>query len=359
MTKLFTPITVRDLTLKNRVFLAPMCMYSCEGRDGVPGDWQYTHYVSRAVGGFGLVVVEATGVAAEGRITPWCPGIYSEEQIRAWSRITEAIRQNGSHSAIQLAHAGRKASTYRAQSGSGSVAIEDGGWQSVSATDEAFTGYDAPRALETAEVHHVISQWRTAAENAIRAGFDALEIHAAHGYLIHQFLSPITNQRADEFGGSLENRARLLIEIVKAIREVMPTGMPLIVRFSATDYREDGWDIEQTKTVAGWCADAGADLFDISSGGLITGVTIPTGPGYQVHLATAVAEVVDEPVSAVGQITEAAQAAKIVDSGAAEVVTIGRAGLRDPYWPLRAAAELGVEVDWPVQYARGKFPTAG
>ena len=358
MSKLFTPITLRELTLANRVFLAPMCMYSCEGRDGVPSEWQLIHYASRAVGGFSLVVAEATAVAPEGRITPWCPGIYNEEQIRGWRRITDAIRYSGSKSALQLAHAGRKASTYRAQSGSGSVPLEDGGWTTVSATNEAFTGYAAPRELETSELPMIVSQWRTAAENAIRAGFDALEIHAAHGYLVHQFLSPITNQRTDQYGGSLENRARLLLDIVKAIRGVMPAGMPLMVRFSATDYREDGWDVAQTTEVAKWCSELGVDLFDISSGGLITGVTIPSGPGYQVPLAAAIAGAVDEPVSTVGQITEAKQAEQILQSGAAEVITIGRAGLRDPYWPLRAAAELGDDVTWPIQYARGKWPTS-
>ncbi len=357
MAKLFSPITVRGLELRNRVFLAPMCMYSCENKDGVVGDFHFTHLVSRAVGGFGLVVVEATGVSAAGRITPWCPGIYNEEQILAWRRITDAIREAGSLSAIQLAHAGRKASTYRSWSGENSVAISDGGWQTVSSTDEPFTGYAAPHKMTAAEVREVIDEWKQGAMNAIEAGFDALEIHAAHGYLIHQFLSPITNQRDDEFGGSLENRARLLLEIVKSIRAVMPDSMPLIVRFSATDYREDGWDVEQTKTVASWCSALGADLFDISSGGLITGVQIATGPGYQVGFAAEVASVVDEPVSTVGQITEAAQAEAILQSGKADVITIGRAALRDPYWPLRAAAELGVDVDyWPKQYLRGSWP---
>ncbi len=356
MSKLFSPINLRDLELHNRVFLAPMCQYSCEDRDGVPGDWHFTHLVSRAIGGFSLIITEATAVSPEGRITPWCTGIYTDAQINAWHGITDAIREAGSRSAIQIAHAGRKASTYRSWSGSGSVPIEDGGWQTISSSDQAFTGYAAPRELTTSEVYDEIAKWGKAAANSVRAGFDALEIHAAHGYLIHQFLSPITNQRSDEFGGSLENRARFLLEIVKAMRAAMPDGMPLIIRFSATDYREDGWDIEQTKQVSVWCAELGVDLFDISSGGLITGVTIPTGPGYQVALATAVGSVVDEAVSAVGQITDAQQAAQIVESGAADVVSIGRAALRDPYWPLRAAAELGAEIHWPHQYERGTWP---
>lgn len=357
MTALFSELSMRELTLRNRIFLAPMCMYSCENRDGVVGDFHFVHLISRATGGFGLVIAEATAVAPEGRITPWCPGIYTDAQIAAWRKVTDGIRAAGSHSALQLAHAGRKASTYRPWSGSGSVPISDGGWKSLSSTDEAFTGYEAPHKLNTEEIYEVIAQWKQGAINAVAAGFDALEIHAAHGYLIHQFLSPITNQRDDEFGGSLEKRARLLTEVVREIRSVMPKGMPLLVRFSATDYREDGWNLEETKIVAGWCAELGVDLFDISSGGLITGVTIPSAPGYQVPLAAAIAESVDQPVSAVGQITEAQQAEKILQSGDAQVISIGRAGLRDPYWPLRAAAELGEEVDyWPNQYSRGTWP---
>ena len=356
MTKLFEPLTLRGLTLRNRIIMAPMCMYSCENKDGVVGDWHFTHYGSRAVGGAGLVIVEATGVAAIGRITPWCTGLWNEEQAQAWKKVTDEIRRHGAASAIQLAHAGRKASTYRGWSGSNSVAIEDGGWQTVSSTTEAFTGYAAPRELATDEIYEIISQWQASAELAVRAGFDAIEIHAAHGYLIHQFLSPITNHRSDEFGGSLENRARLLLEIVKAIRMVIPEKMPLMIRFSATDYREDGWTVEQTQTVAGWAAELGVDLFDISSGGLVTGVTIPTGPGYQVPLAASLSEAVDQPVAVVGQITEAQQAEDILQAGKADVIALARALLRDPYWPLRAAAELGVEVDWPNQYTRGTWP---
>ena len=257
---------------------------------------------------------------------------------------------------IQLAHAGRKASIYREWSGRGSVPLSDGGWQSVSATAEAFTGYDAPRKLETAEVSDIVNEFITAARRSQDAGFDAIEIHAAHGYLVHQFLSPLTNKRDDIYGGDLENRARFLIEIVAGIRAEVGEGMPIMVRFSATDYVEGGWDETQTATVAKWCADAGADLFDISTGGLVTGVTIPSGPGYQVPIAQFVADRVDSPVAVVGQITAGAQAEEILQRGTVEVIMIGRAELRDPMWPLRAAHELGVEVDyWPNQYSRGKF----
>ncbi len=356
MTKLFAPIQVRELDVRNRVWMAPMCMYSCEQRDGVVNQFHVVHYGSRAYGGTGLVIVEATGVVPEGRITPWCAGIWNDEQADAWRAVTDAIRAGGAKSAIQLAHAGRKASTHRMQSGSGSVDIADGGWQTVSSTDVAFEGYAAPRELSTAEVEAMPAAWASAAERSVRAGFDAIELHAAHGYLIHQFLSPITNQRSDRYGGNLENRARLLLEIVAAVRKVIPAGMPLMIRFSATDYREDGWTTAETAQVSQWADELGADVFDISSGGLVTGVKIPSGPGYQVPLSQFVAERVDGPVTAVGQITTGVQAEEILQTSEVEVIMLGRALLRDPYWALRAAAELGETVEWPIQYARGTWP---
>lgn len=357
MAKLFSSLKIRDLEIRNRIFIAPMCQYSCELKDGMPGDWHIVHYGSRAVGGAGLVIVEATAVSPEGRISPWDTGIWNDNQVDAWKKITDVIRSHGAKSAIQIAHAGRKASIHRATSGVNSISIQDGGWQTVSPSDEAFTDYEAPRKLATHEIHELVKDWQRAAARSVAAGFDAIEIHAAHGYLIHQFLSPITNQRDDEFGGSLENRARFLLEIVQAIRQVIPETMPLFIRFSATDYREDGWDLEQTKAVAAWCAEVGVDLFDISSGGLITGVKIPLGPGYQVPLAMGVAAAVSQPVSAVGSITDAHQAEAILQDGI-DVISIGRASLRDPYWPLRAAHELGEpNAAWPWQYERGKFPS--
>ena len=314
--------------MRNRIFIAPMCQYSCEGRDGVPTDWHSVHYGSRAVGGAGLIIVEATGITPDGRISPWDTGIWNDTQVDAWKKITDLISSHGAKSAIQLAHAGRKASTHRAISGVNSISIEDGGWVPVSSTDEPFTDYVTPRKLTTEEVHENVKDWQRAAARSVAAGFDAIEIHAAHGYLIHQFLSPITNKRDDEFGGSLENRARFLLEVIRAIRSVIPEGMPLFVRFSATDYREDGWDLEQTKTVAAWCAAEGVDLFDISSGGLVTGVTIPLGPGYQVPLAQGVAAAVSQPVSAVGMITDPQQAEDILQNGV-DVISIARQSLRD------------------------------
>jgi 2,4-dienoyl-CoA reductase-like NADH-dependent reductase (Old Yellow Enzyme family) len=303
-------------------------------------------------------MAEATAVNPEGRISPWCPGIWSDEQIPGWKKVTDFIRSAGSVSALQLAHAGRKASTYRSWSGTGTVPIADGGWQSYSATDIAFEGYSAPRMLETAEIASLVEDFRSAARRAVVAGFDALEIHAAHGYLIHQFLSPITNNRVDEYGGTLENRARLLLEIVGSVREEIGDGMPMMVRFSATDYVEGGWDQEQTNQVAIWAREAGADLFDISSGGLVTGVKIPTGPGYQVNFSKSTSQATNANVSAVGQITTSEQAEEILQSGQVDVIMAARQFLRDPYFPLRAAHELEDEIVWPVQYERGRFPSA-
>ena len=357
MAKLFEPITVRGLDVRNRIWVPPMCEYSCENRDGVVGDWHLVHLGAMASGGAGLIIAEATGIVAEGRISPWCPGMYSDEQVVAWRRVTDFVHTQGAKIALQLAHAGRKASTHREQSGRGSVSPAEGGWQTVSSTSVAFDGYEAPRQLETHEIPVLVQAWAAAAARAIAAGFDAVEIHAAHGYLLHQFLSPLTNQRADEYGGSLENRARFLTSVVAAIREVIPNEAPIFVRFSATDYAEGGVTPDEIATVARWCAESGADLFDISTGGLITGVNIPTGPGYQVPIAEEIAEKVGQPVSAVGQITTAIQAEKILEDGQIAVVMLGRQSMRDPHFALRAAHELGVEIDyWPIQYSRARWP---
>ena len=358
MTLLFSPIKLRDLEVKNRLWVAPMCMYSCENKDGMPNDWHLVHLGARAVGGAGLVMAEATAVTPQGRITPWCTGIWSDDHIAPWKRVTDFIRSQGAASAIQLAHAGRKASTYRSQSGSGTVPIDQGGWQSVSSTSEAFEGYAAPRELTTSEVATIPSDFAQAARRSVEAGFDVIEIHAAHGYLMHQFLSPLTNHRTDSYGGSLENRARVLIETVEAVRAEVGPKVPLMVRFSATDYVEGGWDQEQTNQVAAWAFAAGADLFDISSGGLVTGVKIPIGPGYQVPLAESVKDSSHAPVGAVGQITSGTQAEEILQRGLVDVILVGREFLRDAQFGLRAAHEIGAEISWPVQYERGRWPSA-
>jgi 2,4-dienoyl-CoA reductase-like NADH-dependent reductase (Old Yellow Enzyme family) len=357
MPTLFDPITIRGLEIRNRIFVAPMCQYTLVKKDGIVGDWHLVHLGSMAAGGAGLVIAEATGVSPEARISDEDTGIWNDEQRDAWARIVDFIHSQGAAAGIQLAHAGRKASVWPewGYGRSGTMAIADGGWQTVSASPIAFTGYDTPVALDASEIDKVVSDFTAAALRSVDAGFDLLEIHAAHGYLIHQFLSPLSNERDDEYGGSLENRARLLLRVVRAVREALP-DIPLIVRFSATDYADGGWDEAQTSTVAAWAIGAGADFFDISSGGLVTGVKIPNGPGYQVPLATYVHDNADAAVSAVGRITEAQQAADIVATGKADAVSLGREMMRDPHFALRAAHELGVELDyWPQQYLRAKW----
>ena len=356
MPKLFESIKLRDLEVKNRIWISPMCQYSCENKDGVPGSWHQVHLVSRAVGGAGLIIVEASGVSPEGRITPWCTGIWNDEQAKAWKKIVDLAHGHGAKMAMQLAHAGRKASNHREASGVGSISLAEGGWETVSSTNQAFGDYAAPRKLSFAEIGNLVEAFGQAAKRSVEAGFDAVEIHGAHGYLLHQFLSPLSNDRDDQYGGSLENRARMLMEVIASIRNSVPETMPVFLRLSATDYAEGGWDQEQTATVSGWATKAGVDLIDVSSGGIVTGVKIPSGPGYQVPLAEYVADRISEPVSAVGQITDAHQSEEILQSGKVDVILIARASLRDPYWPLRAAAELGAEVQWPEQYSRGKWP---
>ncbi len=355
---LFSPLSLRDVTFRNRLWVSPMCQYSCEDLDGVPTPWHLAHLGSFARGGAGLVIAEATAVVPEGRISAWDTGLWNDAQRDAFAPIVEFIHERGARAGIQLAHAGRKASTYRDWSGRGTQAIADGGWQTLAPSALAFEGYDEPRAATTADIAAVIAAFGAAARRAVDAGFDVIEVHAAHGYLIHQFLSPLSNTRNDEYGGPLENRARLLLAVVREVREAVGDAVPVFVRMSATDWVEpEGWTPEQTHTVAGWARDAGADLFDISSGGLIPGVKIPSAPGYQVPLATAVREATGSPVAAVGRITEARQAEEIVASGAADAVLVGREFLRDPHFALRAAHELGATIDyWPPQYLRGQWP---
>lgn len=355
---LFTPLTVRGVTFRNRLWVAPMCQYSIDRLDGIPRDWHLVHLGGLAAGGAGLVIAEATAISPEGRISAEDTGLWNDEQTQAWQRIVAFIHSQGTQAGIQLAHAGRKASVWPAwgTDEEGTRPIADGGWQTLSASPLPFPGYAAPVALDLPGIAAVVADFAAAARRAVDAGFDVLEIHAAHGYLLHQFLSPLSNQRTDAYGGSLENRARLLLEVVDAIRAEIPESMPLFVRFSATDYAPDGWNEEQTVEVARWAAQHGADFFDISSGGNVTGVTIPVGPGYQVPLAQFVKSQADVPVSAVGLITSPAQAEHIVASGQADAVMLGRELLRDPHFPLRAAHELGADIDyWPGQYLRARW----
>ena len=362
MSALFQPITVRSLTIRNRLWVPPLCQYSVTKKDGVPHDWHLAHLGAMAMGGAGLVIAEASAVVPDGRISDEDTGIWNGQQAAAWARIVSFIHTQGAAAGIQLAHAGRKASTWPewGHEQHGSMAPADGGWQTVSASDVAFGEYAAPEGLERPDIAVIVHAFAEAAARSKRAGFDLVEIHAAHGYLVHQFLSPLSNLRTDEYGGSLENRARLLLEIVAAVRDAVGDDYPVLVRFSASDYADGGWDEEQTAVVAGWAQQAGADLFDISSGGNIAKVRIPLGPGYQVPFAEYVKATAGVPVAAVGLITTAQQAEEIVASGQADAVLLGRAHLRDPHFALRAADELGVELDyWPPQYVRAKPAVSG
>lgn len=358
MPDLFDPLTLRSITFRNRVWVPALCQYTVTARDGVPTDWHLVHLGAMAAGGAGLVIAEATGVSPEGRISPHDTGIWNSDQAEGWRRVVDFLHSQGAAAGIQLAHAGRKASVYPewgVDGRKGTMPVGEGGWQTVSASALPFTGYSAPIALSVEGIDTVVADFEAAGRRALDAGFDVLEVHAAHGYLLHQFLSPLSNHREDEYGGSLENRARLLLRIVAALR-ALSDEVPVLVRFSATDYAEGGWDEAQTAIVAGWAAEAGADFFDISSGGNVTGVTIPTGPGYQVHLASFVHENADVDVAAVGLITTAQQARDIVVSGRASAVLLGREMMRDPHFALRAAHELGVELDyWPSQYLRARW----
>jgi len=358
MPALFDPLTLRGLTVRNRIWVAPMCQYAVDKRDGVPTDWHLVHLGSMASGGAGLVIVEATAVSPEGRISDRDTGLWDSAQLEAWVRIVDFVHAQGAAAGVQLAHAGRKASVHGAwgDEGTGTVPADEGGWQSLAPSPIAFDGYTAPQELDAAGIEKVVADFVRSAIRAIEAGFDVVEVHAAHGYLLHQFLSPLSNQRDDDFGGSLENRASLLLRIVREIRTAIGNSVPLFVRLSATDYADGGWDQEQTAIVSAWAHEAGADLIDVSSGGNISGVKIPLGPGYQVPFSDFVRSTAEVSTSAVGLITEAAQAEEIVSSGKADAVMLGRELLRNPHFALRAAHELGVEIDyWPGQYERAQW----
>lgn len=355
---LFESMNIRSVTLRNRLWVSPMCEYSVEDRDGVPTDWHLVHLGSFATGGAGLVMTEATAVSPIGRISPQDTGIYTDEQRDAWGRIVAFLHAQGAATGVQLAHAGRKASTFPPfDEGKGTVPASDGGWQTVAPSAVAYDAYSVPSPLSVADIEQVVADFVAAARRAMAAGFDLLEIHGAHGYLIHQFLSPLSNQREDAYGGTLHNRARLLLDVVRAVRAEVGETVPLFVRLSATDWADGGLDQEQIATVAEWASQAGADVFDISTGGLIAGVSIPFGPAYQVPFADFVKHKSSVPVSSVGLITTAAQANEIVASGQADAVMLARELLRDPHFPLRAARELGYDLPyWPKQYLRAKLP---
>ena len=348
---LLDPITLGELHLRNRIVVSPMCQYSSP--DGVPTDWHLVHLGSRAVGGAGLVYTEATAVAPEGRISPDDAGIWNDAQAAAWSRIVQFIHGQGAAAGMQLAHAGRKASTDAPWRGGGPLDAAHGGWAPVAPSAIPFDeGYPVPTALDANGIKKVIDDFRAAAGRAREAGFDVIELHGAHGYLLHQFLSPLSNTRADEYGGPLENRARLLRDVIAAVRETWPAPMPLWVRLSATDWAEGGWDIDECVQLARMLRQDGVDVIDVSSGGTVPHARIPAGPGYQVPFAARIRRETGIATSTVGLITEPKQAEDILQRGDADVIEMAREFLRDPYFPRRAAKELGAAVRVPEQYAR-------
>ena len=352
MPHLFDPLTIRSVTCPNRVFVSPMCEYS--SADGFANDWHFVHLGSRAVGGAGLVFTEATAVTPEGRISPEDLGIWKDDHLEPLARIARFIHEQGSVAGMQLAHAGRKASTYRPWSGNGAVPESQGGWSEVLAPSAiAFSEhYPQPRAMTAPDIAAVTAAFAAAAARALAAGFRVIEVHAAHGYLLHEFLSPLSNRRDDAYGGSFENRTRLLREVIAAVRRVWPEQAPLFVRISATDWVDGGWGIEDSVQLARELTPLGVDLIDCSSGGNVARAEIPIGPGYQTSFAQRLRTDAGIFTGAVGLITSPTQAEHIIGSGQADAVLIARELLRDPYFPLRAARELGQETTWPAQYLR-------
>lgn len=353
MSELFKPLTIRGTRFRNRVWVSPMCQYSSE--EGMPSHWHLVHLGSRAVGGAGLVMVEATGVSADGRISPKDSGLWTDAQAAAFKPITDFIRAAGAVPAIQLAHAGRKASTRVPwdRASPETVPPEKGGWQPLAPSAAKFSAdYPSPREMSAQDIGRVTHEFVDAALRAEEAGFQVVELHAAHGYLFHEFLSPLSNLRTDGYGGAFENRIKFLLDTARAVRAAFPG--PLFVRISATDYTEGGWDLPQSIALAKQLKTLGVDLIDVSSGGNVAGAKIPVGPGYQVAFSKAIRAEAQIATSAVGLITEPAQAEAIIAQGEADAVMLARAELRDPYWALHAATVLKADVDWPVQYSRAK-----
>ncbi|MCU0248924.1 MAG: NADH:flavin oxidoreductase/NADH oxidase [Vicinamibacterales bacterium] len=350
---LFAPLGIRAVSFRNRIGVSPMCQYS--STEGLANDWHLVHLGSRAVGGAGLVLTEAAAVDPRGRISPSDLGIWDDRQVPGLQRVASFIRAHGAVAGIQLAHAGRKASTSPPWEGGRAVPSGLGGWQPVAPSADAFDANSpVPDALDRDGILDVIASFRQAAARAGAAGFQVVEIHAAHGYLIHEFLSPLTNHRTDEFGGSYDNRTRLLKQVCKAVRDVWPADLPLFVRVSSTDWAEGGWRAEDTVALAHHLSSVGVDLVDCSSGGIAPGIAIPSGPGYQVPFSQRIKDTTPMLTAAVGVITSPAQADQIIRNEQADLILLGREMLRDPYWPLRAARALGQDAAWPNQYLRAK-----
>lgn len=353
MVHLFQPLEIRDIELKNRIVVSPMCQYS--SHDGFANDWHFVHLGTRAVGGAALVMTEATAVTPEGRISPYDLGIWKDEHVEQLKRIATFIEQQNAIPGMQLAHAGRKASKSQPWTGDKLISINAGGWKTVAPSPIPFgEGYDHPNELSVSDIEEIIDAFAAAAVRALMAGFKVIEIHAAHGYLINEFLSPLSNKRTDSYGGSFENRIRFLLEIVAAIREVWPEAYPLFVRISASDWHESGWQIEDSIKLANILKNNGVDLMDCSSGGVVPNVKIPAAPNYQVPFSEAVRKGSDMLTGAVGIIITPEQAESIIASGQADIVLLARELLRDPYFPLRAARELDYDIKWPDQYERAK-----
>ncbi|WP_294140536.1 NADH:flavin oxidoreductase/NADH oxidase [uncultured Sanguibacteroides sp.] len=354
MSALFTPLTLKSVTLRNRIVLSPMCQYSAQ--DGFADNWHLVHYGSRAVGGAGLVLVEATAISPEGRITPDDLGLWRDEHVEKLKTITDFITEQGAVPGIQLAHAGRKASTLSEWKGKGKfLKPAEGGWRTVAPSPIAYLkNHDTPQALTAEGIHKVITDFTDAARRAIAAGFKVIEIHAAHGYLLHEFLSPLTNHREDLYGGSFENRIRLLLEVVNSIRKVIRQEIPLLVRISATDWEKGGWDPEQSVQLASILSKIGVDLLDVSSGGLIANAEIPIDYGYQLPFASIIQRKTSMRTGSVGMLTDPIQMETILRTGETDLIIIGRELLRDPYFPLHAAERLNEKIVWPVQYQRAR-----
>lgn len=350
MSLLFTPISIGGVQVRNRLWVAAMCQYSSS--EGMPNDWHLVHLGSRAVGGAGMVISEATAVSPEGRISAGDTGIWNDEQAEAWKPITRFIKSQGATAAIQLAHAGRKASVKRPWQGMGYAADE--GWETIAPSAEAYDQLPIPHELSLDEIASMVRAFAEAARRSVAAGFEVVQIHAAHGYLIHQFLSPHSNKRSDQYGGSFENRIRFLVEISDAVRAAIPSSVPMITRISATDWVDGGWDVDQSVELAKVLKNHGTELLDISGGGLDPRQKLEVKPGYQTPFAARIRKEAGIPTGTVGLITTSEQAEEILQTGQADVVLMARLFLREPYFPLRAAAELGDEIEWPKQYLRGK-----
>lgn len=353
MSKLFSPLTLRELTIRNRIFVSPMCMYSAA--EGMPNDFHLVHLGARAAGGAGLVIAEATAVTPEGRITPHDTGLWNDAQTDAWARIARFVKQQGAAAGIQLAHAGRKASTDAPWSGGKPLTSDKGGWQPLGPSSLPFDhGYNYPTEMTPTHLNATVDAFAAAARRALAAGFDVVELHMAHGYLLHSFLSPLSNQRSDSHGGSLENRMRLPLAVAAAVRNAWPANKPLFVRISATDWAEGGWDIGQSIELSKRLKSLGVDLIDCSTGGLVPHAKVPAQAGYQVPFAEGIRREANIPTGAVGLITTPQQAEDILAKNRADAVLMARELLRNPSWPLWAADQLGATAQWPKQYERAK-----